>query len=122
MEDLVSTLNNATDHATRVGLAPPRRFVLPAILLVLSEQPGHGYSLQKALEQLRFGHVDRPTVYRALAQLESDGLVESWSAAPKAGQARRVYGVTALGERVLRIWMSVIKDERDCLDRVLRRY
>ena len=70
----------------------------------------------------RFGHIDRPTVYRTLAQLESDGLVESWSEAPTAGQARRVYGVTPLGERVLRVWMSVIKEQRDCLSRVLRRY
>jgi hypothetical protein len=61
-------------------------------------------------------------VYRTLAQLEADGLVESWSEAATAGQARRVYGVTPLGERVLRVWMSVIKEERDCLGRVLRRY
>ena len=30
--------------------------------------------------------------------------------------------MTPLGERVLREWMSVIKEERDCLGRVLRRY
>jgi DNA-binding PadR family transcriptional regulator len=96
--------------------------VLPAILLLLTEQPGYGYSLEKDLRELRFGHIDRPTVYRTLAQLEADGLVESWSEAPTAGQARRVYGVTRLGERALRVWMSVIKEERDCLGRVLRRY
>jgi DNA-binding PadR family transcriptional regulator len=96
--------------------------VLPAILLLLTERPGYGYSLEKDLREFRFGHIDRPTVYRALAQLEADGLVESWSEAPTAGQKRRVYGVTPLGERVLRVWMSVIKEERDCLGRVLRRY
>jgi DNA-binding PadR family transcriptional regulator len=96
--------------------------VLPAILLLLTEQPGYGYSLEKDLREFRFGPIDRPTVYRTLAQLEADGLVESWSEAPTAGQARRVYGVTPLGERVLRVWMSVIKEERDCLGRVLRRY
>ena len=122
MEDPVSTLSGSAGQAARFGLAPPRRFVLPAILLVLSERAAHGYSLQKALEEFQLGHIDRPTVYRALAQLESDGLVESWSEAPKTGQQRRVYGVTPLGERVLRVWMSVIKEERDCLGRVLRRY
>lgn len=109
-------------RASRFELAPPRRFVLPAILLLLSEQPGYGYSLEKDLRELDFGKVDRPTIYRALAHLEKDGLVEAWSEAPKAGQVRRVYGVTPLGERVLRVWMSVIKEERDCLGRVLRRY
>jgi DNA-binding PadR family transcriptional regulator len=96
--------------------------VLPAILLLLSEQPGYGYSLEKDLRDLDFGKIDRPTIYRALAHLEKDGLVQSWSEAPKAGQVRRVYGITPLGERVLRVWMSVIKEERDCLGRVLRRY
>ena len=41
---------------------------------------------------------------------------------PKAGQARRVYGLTEEGQRALRGWMGVIKQERDCLDLVLRRY
>ena len=121
MEDRARTTSAATG-ASRFELAPPRRFVLPAILLLLTEQPGYGYSLEKDLREFRFGHIDRPTVYRTLAQLEADGLVESWSEAPTAGQARRVYGVTPLGERVLRVWMSVIKEERDCLGRVLRRY
>ena len=108
--------------ASRFELAPPRRFVLPAVLLLLSEQPGHGYSLEKDLRDLNFGKIDRPTVYRALSQLEKDGLVQSRSEVPAAGHERRVYGVTPLGERALRVWMSVIKEERDLLGRVLRRY
>ena len=107
---------------SRFELAPPRHFLLPAVLLLLSEEPGYGYSLAKGLEEMRFGRVDRPSVYRTLAQLERDGLVESWPGAAKAGQARRVYGLTEDGERALRAWMGVIKQERDCLDLVLRRY
>jgi PadR family transcriptional regulator PadR len=107
---------------SRFELAPPRRFLLPALLLLLSEEPGYGYNLAKGLEDLRFGRVDRPSVYRALAQLERDGLVDSWAGTPKAGQARRVYGLTEEGQRALRAWMGVIKQERDCLDLVLRRY
>lgn len=110
------------DQASRFELAPPRRFILPAILLLLSERPSYGYALVPGLDEFRFGHVDRPAVYRALAQLESDGLVEASSQSPKAGQARRVYRVTGRGERLLRVWMGVIKEEQDCLGRVLRRY
>ena len=69
----------------RFELAPPRRFLLPALLLLLSEEPGYGYHLAKGLEDLRFGRVDRPGVYRALAQLERDGLVESSPGEPTAG-------------------------------------
>ena len=112
----------AEEGASRFELAPPRRFILPAILLLLSERPGYGYGLVPRLEEFHFGHVDRPAVYRALAQLETDGLVEAASRGPGAGQARREYSVTALGERVLRIWMSVIKEEHDYLGQALRRY
>ncbi len=96
--------------------------MLPAVLLLLSERPGHGYSLHKGLQQFQFDAIDRPTIYRALAQLESDALVESWTEAPKAGQTRRVYGITALGQQVLGVWMNVIREECDCLGLVLRRY
>ena len=111
-----------SSHQSRFEFAPPRHFLLPAILLLVSEKPGYGYNLVKELQEFRFGQVERPSVYRALAQLEGDGLVEAWSEAPKAGQARRVYGITEHGARILRAWMGVVKDERDCLDRVLRRY
>jgi PadR family transcriptional regulator PadR len=112
----------AEEGASRFELAPPRRFILPAILLLLSEHPGYGYGLVPRLEEFHFGHVDRPAVYRALAQLETDGLVEAASRNPAAGQARREYSVTSLGERVLRVWMGVIKEEHDYLGQALRRY
>ncbi len=103
-------------------LAPPRRFVLPAILLMLSEQSDYGYGLVPRLEELRFGHVDRPAVYRALALLERNGLVEAQRDISGASRSRRIYEVTALGERVLRRWMGVIKEEHNYLSDVLRRY
>jgi PadR family transcriptional regulator, regulatory protein PadR len=112
----------AAGTTSRFGLAPPRRFILPAILLLLSERPGYGYGLVPRLDELRFGHVDRPAVYRALAQLERDELVWVSSQSPTAGQSRRVYQVTPLGEKVLRVWMGVIKQEHDYLGQVLRRY
>ena len=116
------TLPTVDEGASRFELAPPRRFVPPAILLLLSEQPGYGYGLVPRLEEFQFGHVDRPAVYRALAQLETDGLVEARSQNPTAGQSRRVYSLTPMGERVLGVWMGVNKDEHDYLGQVLRRY
>jgi DNA-binding PadR family transcriptional regulator/polyisoprenoid-binding protein YceI len=112
----------ATEGVARFGLAPPRRFMLPAILLLLSEQPGYGYGLVARLRGLQFGHVDRPAVYRALAALEQDGLVEAAAASHHSASARRVYAVTPLGERVLRVWMGVIREEQVHLGEVIRRY
>ena len=113
---------SATEGVARFELAPPRRFMLPAILLLLSEQPGYGYGLVPRLAEFRFGHVDRPAVYRALAQLERDGLLQVSADARQPGQSRRVYSLTALGERVLRVWMGVIREEHAHLGDVIRRY
>jgi PadR family transcriptional regulator PadR len=107
---------------SRFEMAPPRHFLLPAVLMLLCEKPSHGYALVTDLADLRFGSVDRPAVYRALAQLQRDGLVEDSSESPIAGPVRRVYRVTPAGERVLRSWMGAIKETHDHLGEVLRRY
>ena len=106
----------------RFELSPPRHFVYPAILLLLSEKPRHGYRLLDPIAGLGLGAVDRPSVYRALADLERDGLVEKWDAEPKAGATRHVYAVTEAGRRALEHWMGVLATERDELDRVVERY
>ena len=122
MENSTPTTAEAQGGPGRFKVTPPRGFLLPAILLLLTERPGYGYGLERRLQEFRFGHVDRPAVYRALAQLEQDGLVEGSLPDPIAKQSRRDYRVTPLGERVLRIWMGVVKEEHDTLGEVLRRY
>ena len=111
------------NRPSRFELAPPRRFILPAILLLLSEHSGYGYGLVPRLEEFHFGHVDRPAVYRALAQLETDGLVEAAVAEPQGrlrpgastGSPHSVSGSSGS-------WMGVIKEEHDYLGQALRRY
>jgi DNA-binding PadR family transcriptional regulator len=115
------TAADRSSCASRFEFAPPRRFVLPAILLLLSEEPSYGYRLVTDLNDLDFGSFDRPVVYRALGQLEGDALVESWNERP-TGRTRRVYGLTPLGRRVLHTWMRVVDQERNYLDHVLCRY
>jgi DNA-binding PadR family transcriptional regulator/polyisoprenoid-binding protein YceI len=109
------------EGTSRFDLAPPRRFILPAVLLLLLEEPDVGYSLANRLLDLGLGHVDRPAVYRGLAQLEADGLAAGVAEHHGARPARR-YHVTEAGERALRVWMGVIKEEHHQLGHVLRRY
>jgi PadR family transcriptional regulator len=106
----------------RFALAAPRHFVYPAVLLLLAEEPRHGYRLMDALLALGFGPFDRPTVYRALADLESDGLLESWPAKPTAGGTRHVYGPTEAGRAALAEWMGTLDEERTKLERILVRF
>ncbi|MEO7430077.1 MAG: helix-turn-helix transcriptional regulator [Acidimicrobiales bacterium] len=106
----------------RFDIAAPRHFLYPSLLLLLTEEPRHGYRLVDSLLRLGFGPVDRPSVYRALADLEADGFLHSWEAASTAGSARQVYGVTQAGLHMLSVWMDVVADERAALDSVLKRY
>ena len=107
---------------SQFNLAPPRHFLYPAILLLLAEQPRHGYSLAGALSSLGLGRVDRPSIYRSLSDLERDGLVMSWDEPPTAGSTRHVNALTPKGMQALEAWMSVIAQERASLDLVLQRY
>jgi DNA-binding PadR family transcriptional regulator len=106
----------------RFTVAPPRHFLYPAVLLLLAEEPRHGYALVDALNDLGLGRMDRPGVYRALADLESDDLVRVHDEPPIAGGMRHVHSITAKGMQVLESWMSVVSQERTCLDLVLQRY
>ncbi|MDQ3293691.1 MAG: PadR family transcriptional regulator [Actinomycetota bacterium] len=106
----------------RFELAAPRHFLYPSLLLLLAEEPRHGYRLVDSLLRLGFGPVDRPSIYRALSDLEGDGLLHSWEASPTAGSTRQVYGVTENGLDTLSAWMEVVAEERAALDAVLKRY
>lgn len=106
----------------RFTVAPPRHFLYPGVLLLLAEESRHGYALVEALNDLGLGRMDRSSVYRVLADLEADGYVLSWDEPPTAGTVRHVYSITRRGEQVLESWMSVVSQERSCLDLVLQRY
>ncbi len=122
-----SNTGGAADAFKLRGTVPlrvraPRHFLYPSLLLLLAEEPRHGYRLVDSLLRLGFGPVDRPSVYRALGELEADGLLHSWETSSTAGSPRHVYGVTDAGHRQLDRWMAVVADERDALQGVLKRY
>ena len=114
--------DTAPQGRCRFVVSPPRNFLYPALLLLLAEEPRHGYLLCDALPGLGLGRMDRPSVYRALAELEGDGLVHSWDAAPTAGSTRHVHAVTPEGQQALEAWMSIVSQERNSLDLVLQRF
>jgi DNA-binding PadR family transcriptional regulator len=72
------------------------------LLALLSSSPLHGYAIIDSLRQRSHGKVNLPsgTVYPALHRLETGGLVSSrWEVVN--GRRRRVYQITAAGERSL---------------------
>jgi PadR family transcriptional regulator, regulatory protein PadR len=107
---------------TPYALKPRRKVLYPAALLLLREEPRHGYALTKALIACGLGPLERPTVYRALADLEAMGLLQSYEEASNSGASRRVLCLTEEGALALEEWMRAMAQERNGLDGLLHRY
>lgn len=84
------------------GIARPRSLIVAHLLLLLGEEPRHGYELAESLREWQFDGVTASTVYRELARLEDEGLVRSfWQASQARGPARHMYELTAAGRQDL---------------------
>jgi DNA-binding PadR family transcriptional regulator len=72
------------------------------LLAILERGPRHGYSIIESLRASSGGQFDLPTgtVYPALHRLERAGLIHAhWD--ENGGRKRRVYELTAAGQRAL---------------------
>lgn len=98
------------------------RFGEPALLLLLSDGPTHGYELLERLPGLVGDErVDVGNVYRALRGLEDEGLVVSEWSAELPGPAKRTYTLTPEGAGVLEAWLASLAGLRDGIDDFVQR-
>lgn len=99
------------------------RFVEPALLLLLSEGPTHGYDLADRLATLMDAErVDYGNLYRALREAESEGIVASEWNDDLPGRTKRTYELTPLGAELLDTWVSSLRAARESIDSFLERY
>jgi PadR family transcriptional regulator, regulatory protein PadR len=87
------------------------RFVEPVVLLLLKQKGrSYGYDLASDLHDhaLTDAEIEKAALYRTLRQLEMNGNVSSEWETDGSGPARRVYCLTASGERHLEEWASVL--------------
>ena len=87
------------------------RFVEPVVLLLLKKKgQSYGYDLSGELQDyaLTDADIERAALYRTLRQLEVNGNVKSEWDVENAGPARRVYRLTAKGEKHLQEWATVL--------------
>ena len=102
--------------------ALPKSFLRPCLLLLLREQPAHGYELLERLGPLGFAGDDPGGLYRALRALESDGLVHSAWEPSRSGPDRRIYELTRAGMEELHRRSKSLVRARATLDVFLSRY
>lgn len=100
------------------------RFVEPALLLLLSERPMHGYELLERLPELarEERRVDLGNLYRLLRSLEDEGIVSSEWDERLPGPAKRVYRLTGSGRALLDGWAQALGGARDVLGAFIDRY
>ncbi|HEY2072739.1 MAG TPA: PadR family transcriptional regulator [Gaiellaceae bacterium] len=94
------------------------RFTEPALLLVLREQPTHGYDLLERLPELTGeSRVEMGNLYRLLRALEEEGLVTSeWS------DGKRTYAITERGSELLDQWVEALRSSQERTQRFIDRY
>lgn len=102
--------------------ALPRNFLRPCVLLLLREQPAHGYDLLERLRPLGFTRDDPGRLYRALRALEADGLVRSAWEGSDSGPDRRVYELTRAGMEELHAHAKALDETMRVLGRFLSRF
>ena len=99
-------------------------FLQPCLLVMLHRGPAHGYNLLNGLDAFGFppGQQDPSLLYRALREMEADGLVTSVWDANSRGPQRRVYQITPEGEAYLREWIADLRKTRQEIDALLAAY
>ena len=82
----------------------PRTWLTPVALVLLREEPSHGYELMERLGEFGFEQINPGTLYQTLRQMENEGLGKSEWETSTSGPACRVYSVTSAGEAYLTSW------------------
>jgi poly-beta-hydroxybutyrate-responsive repressor len=99
------------------------RFVEPSLLLLLREQPRHGYELIELLPEVAGAtRVDVGNLYRLLRALEAEGIVASEWNADLPGPAKRTYRLTEAGRELLERWVEALRRSRAEIAAFLERY
>jgi PadR family transcriptional regulator PadR len=96
-------------RGTKGILIPP--LFMPSILLLLKEEPTHGYALLKRLSGIGVvtPDMDPSPIYKTLRWFEDIGLVVSEREKGERGPDRKVYRITDAGSDTLSFFASRIE-------------
>jgi len=100
----------------------PKNFLRPCLLLLIREQPSHGYDLLVRLDRLGFHRGDPGWLYRTLRAMEREGLVRSAWELSESGPSRRNYELSEEGEDWLHAWAGSLRETVRVIRVFLDRY
>ncbi len=99
------------------------RFVQPAILMLLNNEPLHGFSIYKKLidsDIVDYSGIDPTGLYRTLKKMEDAGILISEWDIENIAQAKRVYRITADGKECLKHWQKTLFSYKENIDRLAK--
>ncbi|HYY45079.1 MAG TPA: helix-turn-helix transcriptional regulator [Actinomycetota bacterium] len=100
----------------------PRNFIRACLLLLVAEEPSHGYDLLERLKALGLEDADAGGLYRTLRAMEQEGLMLSSWEVSDIGPARRRYELTDEGRDWLHAWAGTLRMTNRVIGRYLKRY
>jgi len=94
----------------------------PTLLLLLKEQPRHGYTLLADLDALGMSTLHPSVVYRMLREMEQlEWIGSDWDIDQTQGPPRRIYHLTASGEQILQNWKQELEKNRALIQQLIER-
>jgi PadR family transcriptional regulator PadR len=123
----MSEIGHKTQSKTPVpqvgnGVARPKSWLEPVVLLTLREWNSYGYELMKRAATFGFEAMNPGTMYRTLREMEENGVVKSKWETAKGGPARRMYSITDAGEAYLEFWAKSLEQYQRNMDAFFRMY
>ena len=98
------------------------RLLRPAIMALLARGPAHGYQLLQHLRPMKMfagQEADHTGIYRALKQMEDEGLLRSQWDLADSGPSKRVFALTDDGIACMRQWRQTLRAYRAAVDELL---
>jgi PadR family transcriptional regulator PadR len=103
---------------------PPVFFTSSVILLLLVEEPAHGYALFKKMCTIGIFDeaMDASVIYPTLRMLDAKGCISSELVDEGAGPARKVFHITEGGLEMLELWSAHLRDVSSAIGYFQKRY
>jgi len=104
---------------------PERGWIQFLLLLILNEEPMHGYQLISTMEErglVREGRFRTGSVYTILNRMEEYGLLVSSQEESEEGRTRRIYEITEEGRERLKTGLEYMLLRKRFLDQMEEYY
>ncbi len=94
----------------------------PALLILVKNEPSHGYSLLAELGEMGIDTLHPSVVYRTLREMEDLGWIQSdWETDQTQGPPRRTYHLTQQGEEALQYWKQELSKTNEIITQLLEK-